>query len=101
MEFDEVWICWVMKCIATVSYSVLVKGSPQEFFKASRELRQGGVYTYLFILISEVLTKIVAAVVRNGQFIGRKSNRTCPILTNMFLLMTHFSLVGILWRIQC
>ena len=40
MGFDQTFINWVMECVTTASYSVLVNGSPSRVFHGSRGLRQ-------------------------------------------------------------
>lgn len=39
MVFDRVWVCLVMACITTVSYSVLLNGISHGFIKPERGIR--------------------------------------------------------------
>ena len=39
--FPNIWIQWVMQCVTTTSFSMLINGSPYSFFKPKRGLRQG------------------------------------------------------------
>ena len=41
MGFDRVWVCWIMACVNSVSYSVLLNGCSHGFIKPERGLRQG------------------------------------------------------------
>lgn len=36
MGFDRKWVCWVMTCISTVSYTILLNGRTHGFFRPER-----------------------------------------------------------------
>lgn len=58
--FHPDWISWVMSCVTTSSFFVLLNGSPSPTFSASRRLRQGDPLSlYLFILLAEGLGKLL------------------------------------------
>ena len=57
MGFLETWIGWIMQCVTTVSYSILVNGAPVGNIQPSKGIRQGNSLSpYLFILCAEVLS---------------------------------------------
>eukprot|EP00253_Pinus_taeda_P006633 PITA_06633 len=54
--FSNRWISWVLSCISTPNFSILVNGTPSKTFKASRGIRQGNpISPFLFILATEGL----------------------------------------------
>ena len=56
MDFGVKWCKWIRTCISTVQFSVLINGSPNNFFGSSRGLRQGEpLSSMLFLIVMEVL----------------------------------------------
>ena len=73
MGFGIKWISWIKWCITTVSFTVLLNGSPAGFFRSLRGLRQGDPLSpYLFVLGMEVFSILVEKAFARGFMSGHK-----------------------------
>ncbi|BFG34804.1 hypothetical protein CerSpe_210780 [Prunus speciosa] len=74
----------VMRCVSTVSFSVVINGKPSSSFIPSRALCQGDPLSpYLFILISEVLSRNVDVAVSRGCLHGVRTCRSGPTISHL------------------
>ena len=84
MGFNIKWINWIMKCVSSVTFSVLVNGSTHRFIKPSRGIRQGDPLSpYLFILCSEVLSHLLTNVTSVNKLKGMKISNTGPTINHL------------------
>ena len=84
MGFGQVWIRWVQNCIATVSKLVLINGSLTKPFNMEKWLRQGDPLSpFLFILVAEVLNKMIGRAVDKGLIQGLKIGKNKVNLTHL------------------
>lgn len=68
-NFDAKWIGWIMEYVSTAYATILVNGSPSGEFKFERGLRQGDPSSpFLYLLIAEGLSILVARAVTMGKF---------------------------------
>ncbi|KAH0714216.1 hypothetical protein KY284_007121 [Solanum tuberosum] len=44
MQLPERFITWIMKCVRTISYSIMINGHPSVLFQARRGVRQGDTF---------------------------------------------------------
>ena len=66
--FAPTWVSWIMECVRSVSFSVLINGTPHGFFEPSRGIRQGDPLSpYLFILCSDVLSSLFSQATGKGR----------------------------------
>lgn len=88
MNFPVVIVELVMRCISSVSYSVLINGKPCFIFTPQRGLRQGDPLSpYIFILCFSCLLEREKEL---NLIDGIKIARSAPPITHLFvfLLMT-------------
>jgi hypothetical protein len=71
LGFEVPFIKWVMACISSVSFVVLIIGESSPFFISERGLSQGfPLSPLLFILAAEGLSKAIDTTTRAGNFQG-------------------------------
>ncbi|GJW96848.1 RNA-directed DNA polymerase, eukaryota, reverse transcriptase zinc-binding domain protein, partial [Tanacetum coccineum] len=64
--FQDKMVMWIMQCATTTSFSVIVNGESQGYFKGGRDLRQGDPMSpYLFTLIMKVLNLLLKRRIDN------------------------------------
>ena len=68
LGFDQKVINLISQCISTVSFTLLLNGSRSSTISPSRGIRQGDpVSLYLFILCSEVLSRLINREMARGH----------------------------------
>lgn len=85
MGFEEKLIKLIMRCVNSVSYSVLVNGRLSEKIYPTRRLRQGEPLSpYLFILCAEGLSSLLQSSVSKGDIKGWLA-RGGPRINHLFV----------------
>lgn len=84
LGFNEKWCRWVMKCISSVSYSILLNGNPVGKIIPNRGIRQGDpISPYLYLLCTEGLSSIIQNSIQIGKIHGFKASRTGPAISHL------------------
>ncbi|XP_026434569.1 uncharacterized protein LOC113332110 [Papaver somniferum] len=85
LGFSEDWCQMIYQCISIVSYSVLVNGSPGEWFFLSRDIRQGDCLSpYIFIICMEVLSQLIIKAEHDNLIQGFKFSNDRPTISHLF-----------------
>eukprot|EP00253_Pinus_taeda_P019311 PITA_19311 len=67
LGFNLEFINWIMGCVISVSFAVLINGASSQFFKGQRGLRQGcPLSPFLFLLVAEGLSRLILEARRTG-----------------------------------
>lgn len=71
MGFARKWVCWVMACVSTMSYTILLNGREHGFIRPERGIRQGDpISPFLFIICTEALMSVLNNAKSKGRLHG-------------------------------
>jgi len=69
MGFPTKNVHWIMTCVSTVSYSLMINGGLTQPFNAIKSIRQENpISPYIFVLALEYLGRQLIELARNGNF---------------------------------
>ena len=80
MGFEYTWRKWVMNCISSASMSILINGSPTKPFNMEKG---DPLSPFLFILVAEVLNKMILKAVDKGIIQGLDIRKNKVRLTHL------------------
>lgn len=84
MGFDRVWVRWIMACVSTMSFSVLLNGNSHGFIRPERGIRQGDPLSpFLFISCDEALVSCLNRAEEDGRLHGIKLATSCPAIHHL------------------
>lgn len=85
MGFPCYWVNLIMKCVSSVSFSILINGNPSPSFYPKRGLRQGDPLSpYLFILCAKVLSGLILKSQERRALHGICIARSAPEISHLF-----------------
>ena len=87
LGFDTKWIHWVMQCVESVCFSVLINGAPRGMISPERGIRQGDPLSpYLFILCAEVLSSLLTMAEETNRLKGMKISAGVPSINHLLFV---------------
>lgn len=87
MNFSSTWLNWVVECVTTVQYTLLITGSPTQAFTPSRDLRQGDpISPYLFLLCANILSLTLIQAENQKKIKGIKVGRCGITFSRLFFV---------------
>jgi hypothetical protein len=85
MNFPPKLVNTIMCCVSTISFAILINGSPTRYFFPKRGLRQGDPLSpYLFIICADVLSAMISKAHSEKLIQGVKIAPTAPEITHLF-----------------
>lgn len=84
LGFSERSVNWIILCVTSVNYSIMVNSEPLSPVMPARGLRQGNPLShYLFILCVEGLSNLIKQAERRGDIHGAQICKPAPIISRL------------------
>ncbi|XP_024196657.1 uncharacterized protein LOC112199901 [Rosa chinensis] len=84
LGFCKKWVNINMATVKSVSYSILINGTPTGFILPTRGIRQGDPLSpYLFILCAEGLSALISSSVQHGYIAGLVMSPSAPVIHHL------------------
>lgn len=69
LHFPSTCVHWIMDCVTTVRYSIVLNGELEGYFPAKRGIRQGDPLSlFLFVFAMEVLSRMLSRMQEQPSF---------------------------------
>ena len=84
LGFSDAWCRTIMECVTSVSYQVLINGTPHGDIRPTRGIRQGDPLSpYLFVICTEMLVLKLIQAENSGEITGLKVARGAPAVSHL------------------
>ncbi|PWA65154.1 hypothetical protein CTI12_AA306500 [Artemisia annua] len=85
LGFGDAWCKWVLACISSYEMDLMINGDSIGTIKPSRVIHQGDPMSpYLFIIVADVLSRLINNAMQNSILTGIKMSRNCPVISHIF-----------------
>lgn len=85
MKSNSKWINWIMECVNTIQYTLLINGSLSKSFKPTKGLRQvDPLSPYLFLLFANILSISLLKAESLNRIKEVKMGRNGSTFTHLF-----------------
>ncbi|KAJ4802650.1 RNA-directed DNA polymerase (reverse transcriptase)-related family protein [Rhynchospora pubera] len=82
--FPPIFVSWIMSCVTSASFALVINGAADGFITPARGLRQGcALSPYLFILCMDILNRMFEFKIRRGLIKGVTVARGAPAISSI------------------
>lgn len=85
LGFNDIFCQWVIKCVQTVSYGLVINGETTGYIMPRRGIRQGDLLSpFLFLICAEGFSSLIHNEERMGRIRGMSVSAYADPLSHVF-----------------